>query len=155
MTVFKNKKMSQTGQQTVQNTKDFTEVTRLNEQIDEIQKSIESDYLQIGKLYYEIHGNDAEDSFKNLINEIQMGFQNITQINEQIQWIRGIKICPNCGAECLLDSLFCSMCGSKLSEPAGNTETDTKMCPKCGASLPDGALFCAFCGTRVEKMIRR
>ena len=28
MTVFKNKKMSQTGQQTVQNTKDFTEVTR-------------------------------------------------------------------------------------------------------------------------------
>jgi hypothetical protein len=50
----------------------------------------------------------------------------------------GAPSCPTCGPRPEADAIFCSACGTRLSEPDG--------CPACGAALTPGARFCAECG---------
>ena len=54
-----------------------------------------------------------------------------------------MKKCPNCGAQIIDDSLFCTECGKPI--PQGN------VCPHCGASVNEGDVFCQCCGKRVDE----
>lgn len=49
--------------------------------------------------------------------------------------------CPNCGAENLSLSNFCSNCGFNLSRG--------KVCPNCHEDNPQNAKFCSVCGTKL------
>lgn len=144
------KKITQTGQEAVQKTKDFTETTRLSGEKSEIQRKIESYYTQIGKLYFELHSTNPDDSFQQLVFEIQKGFAQIRQIDEQINHIKGIKPCPSCGAAIAQGSTFCSSCGAKLSEIAQQKESSTKKCPNCGTAIAEDSMFCGVCGTQID-----
>lgn len=54
-----------------------------------------------------------------------------------------MKKCPNCGAQIIDDSLFCTECGKPI--PQGN------VCLHCGASVNEGDVFCQCCGKRVDE----
>ncbi len=62
------------------------------------------------------------------------------------------KVCPVCGKENELDSLFCSACGSKFEEPEeqpAEPEPQIDVCPTCGYSLSGTETFCPKCGTKI------
>jgi hypothetical protein len=50
----------------------------------------------------------------------------------------GAPTCPTCGPRPEADAIFCSACGTRMSEPEG--------CSACGAALAPGARYCAECG---------
>ena len=73
--------------------------------------------------------------------------EQIAQYQAQIRQIKGIRLCPECGAEVGPDSAFCGGCGARMepSAPQGG-----RTCPKCGSPADGDSLFCAACGTRLE-----
>lgn len=147
------KKISQTSQGAVQKTKDFTEITKLNGQISQLQKEAEEYYTQLGKTYYELHSEDAEQSLAGQVASIKNALQQVDRLNEQIQKIKTAKRCLNCGTEIAEDTMFCPNCGTKVPEPqpvaqpAPMAQAPAKFCTNCGAPQAADAAFCSECGT--------
>ena len=107
-----SKKVTQVGQTTIQKTKEFAEVTRVNSLIDDEDKRIETAYTAIGKMYRERHENDAEEGLAEEIAKIKEAEAKIVDYKKQIEDIKGIVHCAKCGAEIPVGSAFCSACGA-------------------------------------------
>lgn len=62
------------------------------------------------------------------------------------------KVCSACGAPLEEDAMFCTNCGTKVSEEVRVEEEESvkKVCKNCGAELEDGNRFCMNCGTPIE-----
>lgn len=158
------KKISQAGQTTVQKTRDMADVAKINMQISDEEKKINDTYLQIGKLYMELHASDSEEAFQGMVQTIVEAQGKIKEYKAQIQEIKGVVRCEKCGAEVSKEAVFCPVCGVKMpeivSEETEKTEVEAdaqaqepvveKKCANCGAVLGNDALFCSECGTKVE-----
>ena len=144
------KSITEVSQKTIAKTKELADTSRLNSQISEQEKIIASQYLQIGKLYVSLHREDFEADFAGMIGVIADAEAKIRACKQQIQEIKGVQCCPNCGTEVPNGSAFCNACGAslpkvQLPEPAG-----TVKCASCGASVKSGMRFCTSCGKLME-----
>ena len=72
-----------------------------------------------------------------------------------------MQICPECGAEQPLSSVFCTVCGTKMTKDIEKTYGSVEKtepakiilrCKKCGEEVEEDALFCTSCG---ERLIRQ
>jgi uncharacterized OB-fold protein len=71
---------------------------------------------------------------------------------EQLQQIKGVATCANCGETVAYSATFCSSCGAArpataAPNPSGNA------CPKCSKILMQDQLFCTGCGTKTEQTV--
>ncbi len=147
MSVFDNfgKKVSGIGQQTVAKAKEWSDVTKLNSQISDEQKKIDECYKTIGKLYVSKHAHDCESEFSAAVAAIMESNAKIDDYRKQIQTAKGIRTCPQCGAELPAGTLFCSTCGCRLPEIEVIPDNMVK-CQKCGAVVSKDMRFCTNCG---------
>ncbi|MDR1806033.1 MAG: zinc-ribbon domain-containing protein [Clostridium sp.] len=165
------KRITQTGQEAVQKTKDMAETVKLNGIISDEEKRINNSFLQIGKVYFETHSDDPEPIFAQLLAEIKGSKTKIVQCTERIRQLKGLACCPKCGTEMPLAAPFC-ICGSPMNNspsaaiPSPSAESvvafsgttaetpaptpDTKLCPSCGKELLGTAVFCSGCGMKME-----
>jgi len=157
------KKISDVSQSTMQKGKDFAEVQKLNSSISDEQKKINEALMQIGKLYYSKYKDNADADMVQYINAITEGEAKIEDYKKQIVVIKGVKPCPQCGADVTSTAAFCNSCGAKITAPETTTEAPapvaeapteeapaTVFCTNCGAKLNAGAAFCTSCGTKLS-----
>ncbi len=144
------KKMSDAGQSAVQKTKEMSDIARLNSSISQNESKINSLYVQIGKLYTEKYGIEGEDEFSGLVKEIKESEDQIVEYKKQIEEIKGVKRCPNCGAEVPKDAAFCSSCGAAMPKVEEPISEDMVKCTKCGALVKKGMRFCTSCGQPIQ-----
>lgn len=144
------KKISKTSQDVVRRTRDFADTTKLGSLISEEEKQIEGLYNQIGRAYFEIHGNSPDYELSELVAAVFQCQSRIEQYREQINLINGIVKCPNCGADVPSGSLFCNGCGTRMvvEEPPAATGVP---CFNCGTPVPEGMRFCTSCGADVQQ----
>ena len=144
------KKISQTSQGMVQKTKDTAESMKLNGAIAEEEKRIQALYLEIGKMYFELHADSYESALEAQVLGIKEANEKIEAYHEQIKRLKGIVRCAVCGGEVPYGAPFCSSCGSKMMNEntvAPTAESNVRHCTNCGAVLADGIAFCTNCGT--------
>ena len=133
-----------------QKMKNASEVSNLNGQIRETEKQIEKCYYDLGKLYFEKFGESPAKETEDICKAISSGIEKIDDLKKQVVVAKGLKLCPNCGAECPIDVPFCSSCGSKLPMPEPVAKEDAVcFCSSCGNKLDADAAFCPSCGTAV------
>ena len=141
------KKVSDAGKGVAQQTKNLTEIARLTSVIDTEEKMVAQSYTQIGKTYYENHKNDPDAECAAQIALVNKSLEKIAQWREQIQRIKGIVKCPQCGAEIPYGSQFCGVCGTKIVRPeAAPAAASVRRCPSCGAEAAAADRFCNKCG---------
>ncbi len=147
MSIFDNfgKKVSGLGQQTVAKAKEWSDVTKLNSLISDEQKKIDECYKTIGKLYVAKHSSDCESEFSAAVAAIMESNAKIDDYKKQVQTAKGIKTCPQCGAEVASGSAFCSSCGYRMPVVEAIPDNMVK-CQKCGAVVSKGMRFCTSCG---------
>lgn len=146
-----SKKVSDVGQKTLQKTREVSDTVKLNSQISDEEKRINNTYCEIGKLYFQKHADDAEDAFMEMFQVVRDAEQKINEYREQIQNIKGVQRCPQCGAEVPRGNAYCSYCGAKIEQPQNaqpQNETILK-CANCGNEIKPGMKFCTACGTPV------
>ncbi len=141
------KKISQTGQDMVQKTKDTAETMRLNSAISDEEKRIQGLYLEIGKRYFELHADDYDPQLEEPMLCVKEANTKIAAYTEQLNRIKGLVRCPNCNSDMPIGTPFCAHCGAKLPEPPPVEEPAIRRCKNCGLPLPEGAGFCTNCGT--------
>ena len=153
MALFNNlsKKASAASSKAIQKTKDFSDITRLKAQIDSERNKISDSYIKIGQLYYELHTDDFEDSFKPMFEAISGSKQEIAAMEKQIDDLKGIRRCERCGGELEKGALFCSNCGAPVPKIPEKLPEGKIKCSHCGALINSDNMFCIMCGERLEK----
>ena len=148
MAFFDNlsKKLSDAGQNVSQQTKNMTEINRLNSLISENRKGISQNCFELGKAYYQAHADEEGCEFPELIERIRELLTGIEEAEESIKRLKGITKCPSCGFEVSAQSAFCPNCGAQIAAVAAKP----RRCPGCGKEAPEGSSFCVYCGTKLN-----
>lgn len=146
-----SRKASAATSKAVQKAQGLSETARLNGMISDEEKKINAVYSQIGKLYVELHREDGEEAFSELLETIQDAEERISSCRKQIQDMKRTLRCEKCGAEVSGDSAFCSACGAQIvqEKEAG----DSSRCKKCGAPVTDWMRFCTVCGNPLPQSV--
>ena len=110
------KKITQASQGVAQSTRNFADTAKLNGMINDEERKIAELYQQIGRSYYMNRKEDPEEFAAGYVQEITAAMERMEQFKEQIRQIKGIRNCPNCGAEIGANAVFCNVCGYKLQE---------------------------------------
>ncbi len=151
--MFENigKKIVNAGKGVVRGTQTFSETVSLNARIDECRKNLNNCYSQLGQAYYTRAQGNIPPEFKGIFDQIQMLNQNIIQLQEQIKIVKGIRQCPNCGAEVPNNVMFCGNCGYSMPPVQSRGSANGPVCSNCGAPLEAGAAFCTNCGAKAAQ----
>jgi hypothetical protein len=141
-------KITSTSKEVAKKTKNLTEAARLNMQISNEEDSIRNVYGQIGKLYYDLFSASPDERFVLLCTTITESLKKIDEYKNQIQTIKGVKKCPNCGAEIASSAVFCGICGKKTvaEEETPDEDPSQPKCANCGYPAMEGTAFCTNCG---------
>ncbi len=130
--------------------KDFSEVTKINSTISSKNREIDRLYQELGRQYFAQYGNSPDAPFSDLTATIRTRKEELDQLNNQVNMLKGMAPCPNCGAPVPAGSQFCSACGAQQPAPAApQTPDGSVFCPNCGAAMPEGTKFCARCGSKI------
>lgn len=145
------KKVSESTGKAVQQANIIAETTKLNSLISQEEKTLDSIYKKIGKLYVFLHSADYETDFTELMNSVSESKQKITQYQTQIQTVKGIIACPKCGTEMTKGVAFCSTCGSAIPKEEKIDENTYVKCGNCGEMVDPEMRFCSSCGNALAK----
>ena len=147
-----SKKTAQTTAKVAQQARVLSESNRLNGLIAEQEEKINETYFQLGKLYAAIHFEDYESDFAGMIQTIAEAQTKIAEYRAEIQKVRGVVRCENCGAEVQKGVAFCSTCGAQIPREDGLDPSQFVRCDGCGASVERGARFCTTCGKPMRQI---
>lgn len=140
-----SKKISKAGQTALQKTKDMADIAKLNSVISDEENNIEKIYTQIGKMYVQAHPNDSDVEYSALIAEIHSKEEKISELRRQMQDIKGVVRCQQCGSEVPMGASFCNSCGAKINTEITN-QSNMIECEKCKALVSKDLKFCTSCG---------
>ena len=62
-------------------------------------------------------------------------------------------VCPNCGKSVESGAVFCTFCGTRISDAEAadmREEIPEDICPNCGVQIKPGQLFCVKCGAKLQ-----
>lgn len=147
------RRISDAGQGVAQQTRNLTDTTRLNSLISEKKKKISKLLWELGQDYYHKHKRDVSCEEQDYISQINTLLAEISIHKEEINQIKGVGTCPECGAELPSNAAFCTSCGTKVALRKIASETlgeDIRRCPTCGAEAGEDNLFCNYCGTKLD-----
>ena len=141
------KKLSQAGQTAVQKTREMTDIARINGLISEEEKKVNNNYYQIGKLYVAKYQTNYESEFAGMISVIRDSEMKIKEYKQQIQTMRGVVRCEQCGAEVESGIAFCSSCGAPMPRLESEQPNENLVkCSGCGTLVDRNMRFCVSCG---------
>lgn len=148
-----SRKATETTGKVVQKAKDMSDIAKYNSMIAEEETKIQTNYSQIGKMYFAMRGANPDPEFAGFVQGIIESNKKIESYHQQIMDIRGVRRCPNCGAEVPLGSAFCSACGTPMPKEPSVMPSDMVKCPHCGSFVKKGVRFCTSCGTPMETFV--
>lgn len=78
------------GQEAVDKAKEIAEIANLRSQIATCEEVIKKNYLEIGRLYYELYGDMEEETFAKQCRAIQNARHGVDELQKKINDIKGL-----------------------------------------------------------------
>ncbi len=149
------KRITDVGQGVAQQTKNFTDVARLNAKIAEKKEKMSQLLFEMGHDYYQKHRKDTDCEEQDYVDQINALFCEILKCQDDVEMLKAPNTCKACGARLADGASFCMNCGARLAsnereEENAENEIPVKMCPACGAKVEDENMFCTACGTKLD-----
>ncbi len=138
------KKINDVGQMT----KDMAGIAKYNSMISDEENKAKALYEKIGRKYVADLAKDEGGELGEWIAQVKACEEKILSYNETVRSLKGIAICPECGAQVNAENVFCSVCGAKM--PKIEKPDDKSICPHCGTAVPKDSKFCFACGQMIE-----
>lgn len=125
----------------------MTESFNINTQIEDKNKELKECYRQLGEMFYKQNKESVPDQYRGIFDKIEYLNQSVEQLHNQLQQVKGIRMCPQCGGMVEVNSNFCMKCGYSMPfKPLQAENVKKKICYRCGMTNNEDAVFCIGCG---------
>jgi hypothetical protein len=117
MSFFKDlgEKINKTTKNAVAKSKDLAEIAKVNTEIAKERAEIEMEYSRIGKNAYQAYVDGVDDAnLTESLEKIKDSLSKIEVKKDEVLVLKGITICPQCGAKLDMICSFCGVCGTKI-----------------------------------------
>ncbi|MEE1027432.1 MAG: zinc ribbon domain-containing protein [Agathobacter sp.] len=144
--------ISTVGMGLTQKATDMSGSAKLIFQIKEEEKKLEENKKEIGRIMFEQFPDEAKKLCPELYHDTTELVKKIANDKKELAVLKGMKICPNCGAEQDKEVINCTVCGMNMQEAAriiSDMAPQDRFCPNCGQKLMPDAKFCGACGTQI------
>ena len=119
------KKLSKLGQDTKNGVQKVSDSVSISNRISAEKKSLGRLFAMIGETIYKESPDVPKEGLEDEWAAVKVAYANIASLSEQLNHVKGIIYCPNCGRPAADGDKFCAKCGFRL-EPAGES-TGEKM----------------------------
>ncbi len=82
--------LSEKGKEAADKAKEVAEIARLKSQITACEEVIKKNYTEIGRLYYELYGDMAEEKFEKQCRAIKNARNGVEDLQQKINEIKGL-----------------------------------------------------------------
>ena len=123
------KTISEVSQTTIKKSVGAANAAKLNLMISDEERKIDKMYEAIGKKYAELHEEDFEPVYAEMMSSIRECKNRIMDYQHSIHKIKGMMTCPCCGKDIAEGGMFCPQCGASVKTEEVPTE---RICPECG-----------------------
>lgn len=134
--------------------KDIASAAKYNRMIGDEERDITKIFEQLGKKYFELHADDFEPDFEDMVTGIKDAQERIQNYKDIIDTLQGIIRCVNCGADVPEGASFCPECGAKIiiekKEEEKQPDPNKFYCDECGEEVKPSMKFCIHCGAEVK-----
>lgn len=110
------KKLTQVGEAAAEKTKDVAEFTKIKAKSLDVSGKLDKAYIALAKRYLEIHPAGDEEAMKLVVDAVYALEDQLKELEKQLQSLKGVVKCTECGAECPADAAFCSVCGAEIKK---------------------------------------
>ena len=124
------------------------EISDLTKVISDEETSIEQDYYEIGKLYYEQNSDKTDGELGELVSKVNASNKKIKESKLKIGTLMGYTFCECCGEQVDEDDLYCNNCGAKMPV---KIMPGMELCPHCHKAVRAGIRFCTNCGKPMQE----
>lgn len=149
------KRITNVGQGVAKQTKNLTDITRLNAKIAEKKETMSQLLFEMGHDYYQKHRKDTDCEEQEYVNQLNALFLEIMKCQDEVEMLKASNTCKVCGARLAENASFCMNCGARLGpneseERNAENEVPGRKCPACGAEAEDEDMFCTVCGAKLD-----
>lgn len=98
---------------------EMAELTKLRLQAAQLRSDLDSNYLKMGEIVYELKkaNTENEDLIAMCVAEIDAQHKELEELNQKIDDLKNELKCPECMASNPKEALYCSRCGASLTKP--------------------------------------
>jgi len=107
---------------------------------------LKAQYTVLGAKYYSLHAQNPDPALESICAAIDGINSQIEAWEREIATLGSIGECPQCAAKIQKGSVFCEVCGLRLS---GAQPSQSRLCPSCGGQVSPDAMFCKSCGSKL------
>ena len=142
MAAFENlgKKLAQLGQDTRASVQKMSESYSLNTKLNEEKHALDSLFAQIGEAVFDKISEAPIPGLEGLEEQfgaVKAAKEAIKSLEDQVQKLKGVTVCPECGKEAAKGEKFCSACGAKLPEEEDPVDKVAESAKEVGNEVGD------------------
>lgn len=78
------------GKEVADKAKDLVEIANLKSQIKTCEDVIKKNYMEMGKLYYETHGQEPDEAYDEFCRAVSNAQHAVEELEEKVKEIKGI-----------------------------------------------------------------
>lgn len=101
---------------TVQKSKEVTQLAKLNTKLAGINRELDEMFASLGRAVYQARKDQPDSPYAQLFARIADKQAQAQALQGQLNEIRDVKVCTQCGTANPKESQFCSKCGASLGD---------------------------------------
>ena len=121
---------------------------------DQLQSMTLAELKKLAETLYLQHYAEIKSMCPELIHNLDQNRKDYETSKKEQATLKGMRICPNCGAEQAKLNVRCTACGANMDEIEKmilpQAASAPVFCKNCGQQIADGARFCMSCGKPVD-----
>lgn len=144
--------LANAGKDLTQKASDVGGLAKVSTHILEVEKEYKEIMKSLAEAAYEQRYAEMKAMFPEIIAALDANRADLERSRKEQAILKGMRICPNCGAEQEKVAIRCTVCGINMedAEKTLNVNASTRaFCPVCGQELVPGARFCMGCGNPI------
>ena len=94
----------------------------------QLNSEVKAKFEKLGEMIYEMakSGEKDNEAFDEMVAGIDAAYDELADIDKQIDDIKNIVTCTKCGAKTSKENAFCPKCGDKLPEKPAEEAAETE-----------------------------